>query len=202
MNYKNLVIIGLIVLVLVFGTLYYLAQSKVSALIEQLGGAGSGQTFYTVPNFLQGFTSGVTNQFEVSNGGQVIQGGAYTIATNTVAFTNANLCSNYVVSHTNTNFLQGNSPTVYLPGATTTPCLGSTGDSLQFLVRNTSATTTVLISGAYGGNTLVTATTSLEANSQATSVGNTFRVPTSTVALIRAIRTSASAVTYLIQIFR
>jgi len=54
-------------LVLVFGILYYQAQSQ----LADLGKAGAGQTHYQAENFIQGLFGGSTGQFKVSNAGKI-----------------------------------------------------------------------------------------------------------------------------------
>ena len=68
MNTKNLVIGVLVVLALVFGVLYYQAQS-------QLGGAGSGPNHFQTENFLQGLFGGTAGQFGVRNNGTTFNAG-------------------------------------------------------------------------------------------------------------------------------
>jgi len=67
MNTKNILIGVLVVLALVFGVLYYQAQSQ----LADLGRAGIGPTHYQTENFLQGLYGGTVGQFKVSNAGKI-----------------------------------------------------------------------------------------------------------------------------------
>ena len=67
MNTKNISIGVLVVLALVFGVLYYQAQSQ----LADLGRAGIGPTHYQTENFLQGLYGGTVGQFKVSNAGKI-----------------------------------------------------------------------------------------------------------------------------------
>jgi len=67
MNYNKIIIGILAVLVVLFGILYFNAQSQ----LADLGRAGIGPTHYQTENFLQGLYGGTVGQFKVSNAGKI-----------------------------------------------------------------------------------------------------------------------------------
>ena len=188
MNTKNIVIGVLVVLVLVFGILYYQAQSN-------LGRAGIGPTQYQTWNFLSGLFAGSTGQFKVSDKGKAILGGLeYEISSATVTFTNAQLCSVSFIDYTSSATAAIAAPTITFPAATSTPCLPTIGDSTTLYIRNT-ATSSITLSGVLGGVTFISA------SSTTASAWASATIPSSTYAVVKALRTTASTMLYFVNVF-
>ena len=199
MNTKNIAIGLLVVLTLVFGVLYYLAQSKVSALEEQLGGSGSGQNFFQKPNFIQGLAIGVNSLFEINKDGIVTNGGApYVIATGTTSFTASQLCANRNITNSS-----GNIPgtiTLLMPAATSTiPCLESVGDSIEFIVRSAAATSTLTFSATSGG---LISTSTIVIGTVERPTTTAWILATSTYTVVKALRITSSLIMYMMHTFR
>lgn len=186
MNYNKIIIGILVVLTVLFGYLYFNAQSN-------LGRAGIGPNHYQVDNFLAGLFGGSTGQFKVSDKGKAILGGLeYEIPSATVTFTNAQLCSVSFIDYTSSATAAIAAPTVTLPAATSTPCLSTIGDSVKFYVRNT-ATSSLTLSGALGGGSFV-----MSSSTTALSDGV---ILASTYAEVTGVRTTASTILWFINLF-